>query len=407
MTLWSLCSLRVTVLIAIIGAMPGLALPQQKPVKKPMPGMPGMSGMTSDSSRRPATRRQVTTAPSDSMAMQMDMPMPVPMPKGMPMIPGLVGLVPPVGSFLPGAGLNARTLPAAKPTQIKALRDGDTLDLTAMLVSRAIRGHVFAMYGFNGQVPGPLIRVPQGATITVRFHNRIELPSTVHWHGVRLDNRFDGVPGLTQDSVKPGGNFVYTVHFPDAGIYWYHPHVREDIEQGMGLAGNIRVDSPEPEYYSPVNHEQTLMLSDLLVNGDTLIPFGKDAPDFALMGRVGNVLLVNGEPRYDLHVSRGDIVRFFITNVSSSRTFNLSFGGAPIKVVASDVSRFEREERVPSVVIAPAERYVVEVRFGGPHVYRIVNAVQAINHYAGEFSPEVDTLGAVTAGAAPAAPDYA
>jgi len=317
-----------------------------------------------------------------------------------------VGLVPPVGSFLPGAGLNARTLPAAKPTQIKALRDGDTLDLTAMLVSRAIRGHVFAMYGFNGQVPGPLIRVPQGATITVRFHNRIELPSTVHWHGVRLDNRFDGVPGLTQDSVKPGGNFVYTVHFPDAGIYWYHPHVREDIEQGMGLAGNIRVDSPEPEYYSPVNHEQTLMLSDLLVNGDTLIPFGKDAPDFALMGRVGNVLLVNGEPRYDLHVSRGDIVRFFITNVSSSRTFNLSFGGAPIKVVASDVSRFEREERVPSVVIAPAERYVVEVRFGGPHVYRIVNAVQAINHYAGEFSPEVDTLGAVTAGAAPAAPDY-
>jgi suppressor of ftsI len=405
-TLLSLRPLRVTVLGATICAVPGLALSQQKPVKKPMPGMAGMSGMPSDSSKKPAAKRHVRTAASDSMAMNMDMPMPVPMPRGMPMIPGLVGLVPPVAPFLPGAGLNARMLPAAKPTQLTQLEDGDTLDLTAMLVRRTIRGHPFAMYGFNGQVPGPLIRVPQSATITVRFHNRIDLASTVHWHGVRLDNRFDGVPDLTQDTVKPGGSFVYTVHFPDAGIYWYHPHVREDIEQGMGLAGNIRVDSPEPGYYSPVNREQTLMLSDLLVNGDTLIPFGKDAPDFALMGRVGNVLLVNGEPGYTLHVDRGDVVRFFITNVSSSRTFNLSFGGAPIKVVASDVSRFEREERVPSVVIAPAERYVVEVRFDGPRRYVLVNAIQAINHYAGEFSPEVDTLGAVTAGAAPAAPDY-
>src|SRR5205814_9630177 len=140
------------------------------------------------------------------------------------------------------------------------------------------------------------LRVPQNATITVRFHNRIDLASTVHWHGVRLDNRFDGVPGMTQDSVVPGGDFTYTVHFRDAGVYWYHPHVREDIEQAMGLYGNLLVDAPEPDYYGPANRDQTLILSDLLVNADTLIPFGKDTPDFALMGRVGNVLVVNGEP---------------------------------------------------------------------------------------------------------------
>ena len=262
------------------------------------------------------------------------------------MIPGLVGLQPPVAPFLPGAGVDVKRLPAALPSRVTRLKDGDTLDLTAMLVRRTIRGHSFAMYGFNGQVPGPLIRVPQQATITVRFHNRIDLPSTVHWHGVRLDNQFDGVPGLTQDSVAPGNNYTYTVHFPDAGIYWYHPHVREDIEQAMGLFGNMRVDSPDREYYSPVNREETLFLDDLLVNGDTLIPFGKEAPDYALMGRVGNVLLVNGEPRYSLRVKKGEIVRYFITNASSSRTFNVSFGGAPIKVVASDVSRFEREEMV-------------------------------------------------------------
>src|SRR6185295_2363948 len=105
----------------------------------------------------------------------------------------------------------------------------------------------------NGQSPGPLIRVPRNATITVRFHNRIELPSSIHWHGVRLDNQFDGVPGLTQAAVPPGGDFVYRVHFPDAGVYWYHPHVREDIEQAMGLVGNLLVDAPEPDYYGPAN----------------------------------------------------------------------------------------------------------------------------------------------------------
>jgi suppressor of ftsI len=338
----------------------------------------------------------------DSMAM----PMPIPMPKGMMMLPGLRGLMPPVGAFLPGAGVDPTTLPAAKPSELARLNDGDTLDLTAMLVRRTIRGHAFAAYGFNGQVPGPLIRVPQNATIVVRYHNAIDLPSTVHWHGLRLDNRYDGAPGITQDPVAPGDSFVYHVHFPDAGVYWYHPHVREDIEQAMGLFGNMLVDSPEKDYYSPVNREQVLILSDLLMNGDTLIPFGKDGPDFALMGRLGNVLLVNGEPSYALRVKQGEVVRFFLTNVASSRTYNISFSGAPIKVVASDVSRFEREEMVPSVVLAPAERYVVEARFDHPGRYALVNAVQAINHYKGEFEPEVDTLGVITVDSAAVAPDY-
>jgi FtsP/CotA-like multicopper oxidase with cupredoxin domain len=327
------------------------------------------------------------------------------MPAGMPMIPGLVGLKPGVSPFVPGAGKRATDLPLAKASQIMKLRDGDTIDLTAGLVRRVIRGKSFAMYGYNGQVPGPLLRVPQNATINVRFHNRIDLPSTVHWHGVRLDNRFDGVPGLTQDSIPVGGDFTYTVHFPDAGIYWYHPHVREDIEQAMGLFGNVIVDSPDRSYYSPVNREERLVLDDILVNGDTLIPFGKEVPDFALMGRVGNVLLVNGEPAYRAQAKRGEVVRYFITNVSSSRTYNLSFGGAPIKVVAGDVSKFEREEYVPSVVLAPAERYVVEVRFDKAGKFPIVNSIQAINHYLGEFAPEVDTLGMVTVAASPAAPD--
>jgi FtsP/CotA-like multicopper oxidase with cupredoxin domain len=335
------------------------------------------------------------------------MAMPVPMPAGMKMMPGLVGLVPPGETFLPGAGKELSALPEAVAAKVTPLKNGDTLELTAGLARRTIRGQSFAMYAFNGQVPGPLIRVPQNATITVHFHNRIDLPSSVHWHGVRLDNASDGAVGVTQDPVAPGGEFTYTVHFPDAGIYWYHPHVREDIEQSMGLFGNMLVDAPGGDYYSPANQEQVLMLSDLLLQGDTLIPFGKEQVDFALMGRVGNVLLVNGEPDYRLQVHLGEVVRFFLTNVSNSRTWNVSFGGAPIKVLASDVSRFEHEEMVPSVVLAPAERYVVEVRFDKPGRFAMINAVQAINHYRGEFEPEVDTVGMITVDSTAAAPGYA
>jgi FtsP/CotA-like multicopper oxidase with cupredoxin domain len=372
----------------------------------PKPDTGRMSGM--DMRRQPTSgdtgmAKMPGMAGTAGTAMQM----PIPMPAGMIVMPGLVGLTPGGASFLPGAGVSPSTIAAAKPRSTMPLKDGDTIDLTAMLVRRTIAGHTYTMYGFNGEVPGPLIRVPQNSTITVRFHNRIDLPSAVHWHGVRLDNQFDGVPGVTQPEVSPGGDYVYRVHFLDAGVYWYHPHVREDIEQAMGLFGNMIVDSPDPGYYAPVNREEVLMLDDLLINADTLIPFGKSDPDFALMGRVGNKLLVNSEPHYSLSVDQGAVVRFYLTNVSNSRTYNVSFGDAPIKVVASDVSRFEHEERVPSVVLAPAERYIVDVRFEHPGTYALVNSVQAINHFRGEIEPEVDTLGAVTVASTPATPDYA
>lgn len=332
--------------------------------------------------------------------------MPIPMPKGMPMMPGLMGIRPTLSPFLPGAHTDPATLPLVRATATRTLKNGDTLDLTASLVRRSVRGKTFVMYAFNGQVPGPILRVRQSTSIVVRFHNRIDLPSSIHWHGLRHDNKDDGVPGLTQDEVPPRGDFTYHVRFPDAGVYWYHPHVREDIEQSMGLYGNMIVDSPEPNYYSPVNAEHSLVLSDLLVNADSLIPFGKEATDFALMGRVGNFMTVNGETNYSLRARKGDILRLFLTNVSNARTYNLSFTDARMKVVASDVSRFEREEWVESVVLAPAERYVVEVRFDKPGRHAMVNAIQAINHFAGEFEPMVDTLGMVTVSQSSALPDY-
>src|SRR5690606_29219798 len=167
---------------------------------------------------------------------------------------------------------------------------GDTLALEAGLVRRTLNGRTFVMYGFNGQYPGPLIRAPQNATVVVRFRNGTALPTTVHWHGVRLDNRFDGVPHVTQEPVEPGAEFTYHVRFPDAGIYWYHPHHREDITQDLGLYGNMMVTSPDPDYFNPVNAEEVLMLDDLLLDESGLFPYGEQRATHALMGRFGKVI---------------------------------------------------------------------------------------------------------------------
>ena len=322
------------------------------------------------------------------------------------MMPGVGDLRPGTRPYLPENPPDGPP-PEARPGDVVTLPDGGTLDLEAGLVTRSLNGRTFTMFGFNGQYPGPLIRVPQDATITVNFTNKIDLPTAIHWHGIRLENRYDGVPGVTQDPVAPGATFEYRIHFPDAGIYWYHPHHREDIQQDLGLYGNLRVDARDPAYYGPANREEVLILDDLLVADGGLVPFGRETATHAMMGRFGNLLLVNGEPDYRLSVNQGEVVRFFLTNVSNTRTFNLSFGDAAVKLVASDVGKFERESWAESVVIAPAERYVVDVLFTQTGEVPLTNAVHGIDHVYGNYFPDATTLGRVTVGPSPAEPSHA
>jgi FtsP/CotA-like multicopper oxidase with cupredoxin domain len=150
--------------------------------------------------------------------------------------------------------------------------------------------------------------------------------------------------------------------------------------------------------YGPANREAVLMLDDILIGEDGLVPLGGESPTHALMGRFGETILVNGEPGYRLSVERGEVIRFYLTNAANTRTFNLSFPGARMKVVASDVGPYAREEWVESVVIAPAERYVVQVRFDRPGTTALVNRVRGLDHLYGKFFPEVDTLGTVEVG---------
>jgi suppressor of ftsI len=327
---------------------------------------------------------------------------------GVPMVPmpGVDELVPPATPFLPGGGRDPATLPPARPREVVPVRHGDTLTLTASLVRRTVNGQALAMYAYNGQYPGPLIQADEGTVLWVRFRNAIDLPSAVHWHGIRLENWSDGVPHVTQDPVEPGGEFLYKVTFRDAGIYWYHPHLREDIQQDLGLYGNILVRPGRPDAFGPAHREEALILDDLLLGEAGLVPWGTETATHALMGRFGNVLLVNGDPRWDLHVRRGEVVRFYLTNVANTRTFNVGFPGARMKLVGADIGRYEREVWVESVAIAPAQRYVVDVRFDVPGSVPLMNRVQAIDHNLGNFFAEADTLGVVRVGREPARPDH-
>ena len=329
-----------------------------------------------------------------------------PMDMSMPMAPGMEDELPPVGPFLPGANIMAEMLPEARPAEVVALQHGDTLHLEASLVRRTFNEKSYIMYGYNGMYPGPLIKAPKGSTVFVDFTNNIELPTTIHWHGLRHDYRNDGIPGLSQPPMDVGDQFTYELHFKDTGIFWYHPHMREDIQQDLGLYGNMLVEPPEADYYSPVNREEVLILDDILMDENGMIPWGDTGATHALMGRFGNVMLLNGQTHYRLDVQRGEVIRFYLTNVANSRTFNLVVHGAKVKIIGSDVGKFEREAFVSNIPIAPAERYIIEAHYEEAGTFALTNTIQAVNHFRGEFYPHVDTLGYVAVAPEPTAHRY-
>ena len=189
----------------------------------------------------PAAAQQVSdpTGSGDSLVWRM----PPSSPNMQMLMAPFMGIVPDVTPFLPGPGVDVLTLPEATVGGLVRLADGDTLRLEATLLRREINGRMVKVYGFNGQSPGPTIRVAQHTTIIVEFTNHIDFPTTLRWHGVRLDNQFDGVPGQTQSPVRVDETYTAEVYFPDAGAFWYHPHQRGHIAQELGLYGAIIVDS--------------------------------------------------------------------------------------------------------------------------------------------------------------------
>lgn len=320
----------------------------------------------------------------------------------MPM-PGIEHAVPAVTPWLPGSGRDRAGIPIARERSTTELQHGDTLRLDAWVVRRTLGGREELMLAFNGEHPGPLIVVEEGAEVFIDFGNALEWPTAVHWHGLRLDNASDGVPGVTQPFIAPGERFLYKLRFPDTGIFWYHPHHREDAQQDLGLVGNILVRPRGRDPSGAPDREEVLVLDDILIGEGGLIPYGEEHTTHAIMGRFGNRMLVNGSETWAMNARAGEVVRLYLTNAANVRPFNLSIPGARMKLIASDVGRFEREQWVESVAIAPAERYVVDVRFDAAGDYPLLNRVQALDHGADRFFAVHDTVGIVRV--APAAAD--
>jgi FtsP/CotA-like multicopper oxidase with cupredoxin domain len=296
---------------------------------------------------------------------------------------------------------NTTGLPDAIAPEIVVLLPDNVLELRAEQVRKRINDATVKMLAYNRSIPGPTLKVAQGSEVTVHFTNNTDLETTVHWHGLRLENRFDGVPqGAHQGMMAPvpiGGSFTYRVRFPDPGIYWYHPHLREDYTQELGLYGPIIVVPTDATYWSPVNREVTLTLDDLLLEEGKIAPFSWTQSDHTAMGRFGTVMLVNGETSPQLSANQGEVVRLYLVNTANVRVFNVRLPGARMKLVGGDNGRVEREEFVEEVLLSPSERVIVDVFF----------------EHAGQFSLEHRTpdrtypLATVIVQAQPAEPSFA
>ncbi len=227
-------------------------------------------------------------------------------------------------------------------------------------------------YGYNGQVPGPVIEARAGEALEIRLTNRLPEPTTIHWHGLRVPAAMDGTDDV-QPHVQPGETFVYRFTPPDAGTFWYHPHANETQQLEKGLYGALIVRGDD----EPVaDRERILVFDDLkLDRHGKLASFGglKQRHD----GREGDVRLVNGRAEPELELSAGQIERWRVINASSARYVRLSIGGRPFRIIGTDGGLIEEPVTVTEVLLPAADRVDILV---GPFEEGATFEVQALRY---------------------------
>src|SRR4051812_10377721 len=277
-------------------------------------------------------------------------------------------------------------LAGAVPVATLELHDGDEIELRIASVVKQIGNDRLRMLGYNGSIPGPALRVKQGSTVVVDVENQGDIEATVHWHGLRVENRYDGVPFETQAPIPIGGRYRQVVTFPDAGFYWYHPHIREDYGLELGLYGTVVVEPSDSEFWPPADRELTFTLDDLLVEDGKIAPFRRSGPTYTAMGRFGNVMLINGETKYTGTASVGEVVGFYVVNTANTRMFRFGVHNARMKLIGGDSGRREHEAFVDDVLLAPSERAVIDVLFDTPGEARLEHRTPNHVYDLGAFS---------------------
>lgn len=193
-----------------------------------------------------------------------------------------------------------------------------------------------AIWCFDGKVTPPIVRVKLGQPVRLRLKNTTDKPLSLHWHGVRNVNAMDGVGGVTQAPVPPGGDFLYEFTPPDAGTFLIRPLVVGGSSEpsGRGLAGMLVVEETTPP---AVDADLGLVLQDWRLEGDgTLIPFGQTS-FAAASGRLGNLVTVNGGPvPQTIEARPGSRIRLRVANGCNARGTRLRFEGVKVYVAAVD-----------------------------------------------------------------------
>lgn len=221
-------------------------------------------------------------------------------------------------------------------------------------------GKIIKAWGFNKQLPGPLLRANVGDTLVVRVTNNLNEPTTIHWHGIRLPASMDGTDGV-QKLINPGEVFEYRFVLPDAGTFWYHAHTNETVQMERGMYGALIVDGDtEPV----LDDEKIFMIDDMKLNAKN--EFTKPSwylPRIAERhdGRQGNTLLLNGKEGQIINIQAGQTERWRFINASSARYFMLYMGGKQFKIIGTDGGLLEHARTVTQVLITPGERIDIVV----------------------------------------------
>ena len=215
--------------------------------------------------------------------------------------------------------------------------------------------HQTTIWAYDGLLPSPVLRAKQGEPFRAVIENGLEQNTTVHWHGIRVPNAMDGVPGLTQQPIKPGQSFTYEFTPPDAGTFWYHPHANSLEQIGRGLAGLLIIEEREA---LAIDRDLAWLVQDwrLTEQREISTHFG-GMMDAAMAGHVGNVITINGAPSADLKVRAGERIRLRLANAALARMMALRFEGHRPVVIAIDGQPCEPHEPEDNrLLLGPAMR---------------------------------------------------
>jgi FtsP/CotA-like multicopper oxidase with cupredoxin domain len=219
-----------------------------------------------------------------------------------------------------------------------------------------------AVWAYGQTIPGPMIRAVQGDRVKIRVRNRLAEKTTVHWHGLRIPNAMDGVPYLTQLPIEVGGEFTYEFDLPDAGTYWYHPHVHATEQQGRGLYGAFIIEEKIPP---KVDRDITWVLDDWRLTKDAEIaePFNH-MRDLTHGGRIGNSVTVNGKLLDAFPVHFGERIRLRLINTANARIFGMIFQGHDPQIIAIDGHPVQPHAPKDSMItLGPGQRTDIIIDF--------------------------------------------